>query len=183
MIENEFDSQFKDYRDINQEERTKDINNKLSKLPRHEQLQKLNLDDVIMHFGATSLYPSTMWDIKSVYRKIEIGFSFKPHMNKTYVDAFKNQSYNQDGNESAVLTIKYYNPPNLIFQHLPVKEKVKNIESNRKRNSYFIDTLKSVDLHELVKIGGKVLEIYEGVIFGGNYKISPFRKVTENIFA
>ena len=34
-----------------------------------------------MDFDATSLYPSAMWDGKSVYPKIESGFAFKPEMN------------------------------------------------------------------------------------------------------
>ena len=59
-----------------------------------------------MVFDATSLYPSAMWDEKSVYPKIETEFAFKLHMNKTYVDAFNIQTFNQDGNKSAVLTIK-----------------------------------------------------------------------------
>ena len=71
---------------------------------------------------------------KSVFPKIETGSAFKRHMNKTYVVAFNNQSFNQDGNVSAMLRIKYYNPLDLLFQHLPVKEKGKNIEINRMRN-------------------------------------------------
>ena len=59
---------------------------------------------------------------------------------------------------------KNYNPPNLIFQHLPEKEKVKNIEFNKMRNGYIIDTLTSVDISEIVKIGGKVIESCQGVI-------------------
>ena len=90
IIENEYDSQYKDYRDIDQEGRTKFNNNKFSKLPLHEYLKKLNLIDVMMDSGASSLYPSAMWDEKSVYPKNETGFDFKPHMNKTYVDAFNN---------------------------------------------------------------------------------------------
>ena len=62
LIENEYDSQFEDYRDINQEVRTKHINKQLNKLPVHEKIQKLNLNDVLMDFDATSLYPSAMWD-------------------------------------------------------------------------------------------------------------------------
>ena len=72
-----------------------------------------------------------MWDENSVYPKIETGFAFKPNMNKTYVDTFNSQNFNEDGDESAILRINYYNPPDLLFQHLPVKEKVKNIEVNR----------------------------------------------------
>ena len=66
-----------------------------------------------------------MWDEKSVFPKIEIGFVFKPHMNYIYLEAFNNQTFNQYGNESATLRINYYNPPYLVFQHLPVKEKFK----------------------------------------------------------
>ena len=123
-LEGEHDSQFKDYRDDDQEERTKYINNKLSKLPIREHSQKLNLNDVMMDFDASSLYPSAMWDKNSVYPEIETGFAFKPHMNIVYVEAFNNQTFNQDGVESAFLRIKFYNPPNLIFQHLPDKENV-----------------------------------------------------------
>ena len=36
-------------------------------------------------------------------------------MNDVYVEAFNNQTFNQDGDESALLRIKYYNPPILIF--------------------------------------------------------------------
>ena len=69
IIENQYDSQFDDYRDINQEERTIYINNKLSKLTIHEKLHKRNLNDVMMDFDTTSLYPSAMWDENSVYPK------------------------------------------------------------------------------------------------------------------
>ena len=87
----------------------------------------------MMDFDATFLYPSATWDENSVYPKIESGFAFKPHRNNVSVEAFNNQTFNQDGDESAILRKKYYNPPNLIFQHLTVKEKIKNVEVNRIR--------------------------------------------------
>ena len=136
-----------------------------------------------MDYDANSLYPSAMWDENSVYPKIESGFGFKPDMNHIYVEAFNNHSFNHDGNESAILAIKYYNPTNVIFQHIPVEEKVRKIEVNRMRKGYIIDTLTSADVQEIVKIGGKVIEIYEGVIYRENFKISPFRKVSKKLFA
>ena len=51
------------------------------------------------------------------------------------------------------------------------------------RNGYIIDTLTSVDICEIVKIGGRVIEIYEGVLYRENFKISPFRKVIEQLFS
>ena len=61
-IEEEYDSYFEDYKDINEEERTKYINYKLNKLSIHEKIQKLNLNDDVMNFDAISLYPSAMWE-------------------------------------------------------------------------------------------------------------------------
>ena len=178
----EFDSNYDDYREIDQKETEKYVNRKLNMLSIHKKFFKLDSNKTQMDFDATSLYPSAMWDENSVYPKIETGFAFKPHMNHVYVEAFIKQTFNQDGDGSAILTIKYHNPPNFIFQHLPVKEKVKKKEVNRMRNGYIIDTLTSVDNQEIVKIGGEVVEIYEGVIYRENFKISPFRKVIEKLF-
>ena len=122
----EFDSKYDDYRDI---DKKKYVNKKLNMLSIHKELSKLNSNKTQMDFDATSLYPSAMWDENSVYPKIETGFAFKPRMNKTYVEAFNNKIFNEDGDESAILTIKYYNPSDLIFQHLPLKEKVKKARS------------------------------------------------------
>ena len=147
-----------------------------------KELSKLVLNKTQMDFDATSLYPSAMCDKISVYPKIETGFAFKPHMNKPYIEAFNNKTFNEDGDESAILTIKYYNPLDLIFQHLPIIEKVEKIDVNRMRNGYIIDTLTSVDIQEIVKIGGKVVEIYEGFIYREIFKVSPFRKVIDKLF-
>ena len=51
------------------------------------------------------------------------------------------------------------------------------------RNGYIIDTLTSVDIQEILKTGGKVIQIYEGVIYRENFKVSPFRKVIDKLFA
>ena len=51
------------------------------------------------------------------------------------------------------------------------------------RNGYIIDTLTSVDIQEIVKVGGKVIEVYEGVIYRENFQVPPSRKVTEKLFA
>ena len=51
------------------------------------------------------------------------------------------------------------------------------------RNGYIIDYLTSVDMQEIGKIGGKVVEIYEGVIYRENFKVSPFRKFFDKLFA
>ena len=78
IIQNEYRSHFEDWRNINQDGKPKYVNNKLSELPIHEYLQKLNINDVMMDFDATSLNRSSKWDEKTVYSKMNIGFAFKP---------------------------------------------------------------------------------------------------------
>ena len=76
IIENEYDSQFNDYRDNDKEDRTEHISKELNKLPIHKKIQKLDVNnDVMLDFYGNSLYTSAMWDENSVYPKIETGFA------------------------------------------------------------------------------------------------------------
>ena len=50
------------------------------------------------------------------------------------------------------------------------------------RNGDIVDTLTFVDIQEIVKIGEKVIEIYEGVIYRENFKVSLFKKMIEKMF-
>ena len=61
----------------------------------HGKLQKLNLDNVMMDFDATSLYHSAMWDENSVYPKIKTGLASKPHLSDVYVKPFNDQNLNK----------------------------------------------------------------------------------------
>ena len=139
----------------------------------------IELVHLLWDFDAVSLYPSAMWDENSIYPRNETGYANKKDMNDELVEKFNNQTFTRG---SAILKIKYYNPKNLIVQHLPIKGKVKKTKINRMRNGYIIDTLTSVDIQEIVKIGGKVVEIYEGDIYRENFKISPFRRVIDILF-
>ena len=83
-------------------------------------------------------------------------------------------------NRSAFLTVKYHNPENLIFQHLPVKEKIENPFKNNRleeiikiRNGIVVDTLTSVDIVEIVKCGGINLEVFER-FFCHNLEYNPY---------
>ena len=64
-----------------------------------------------------------------------------------------------------------------------MEEKVENTEVNRMRNGYMINTLTSVDIRKLIKIGGIVIRLYEGDFHREYFKMSPFRKVIEKLFA
>ena len=109
------------YRDNNQKDRTKLFNIKLGKSTKHQKLKRLEINEVGRDFNSTSMYPTAMWDEKSVYPKLKSGFVFKEYITDVYVEAFNNQTFHQDFIESVILKIKFCIPPNLIFQHLPVK--------------------------------------------------------------
>ena len=50
------------------------------------------------------------------------------------------------------------------------------------RNGFIVDVLTSVDIQEIVKIGDKVVERYEGVFYRKNFEVTPFKKVIDNWF-
>ena len=51
------------------------------------------------------------------------------------------------------------------------------------RNGYIIDTLLCIDIQEIVITGEKTIEINEGIIHRANFKVSPFREVTDRNIA
>ena len=179
FFEKEYENQFSDHRDENIDDKEKYINEKLSDLPIHQLKKQLKIIELLWDFDCVSLYPSAMWDKSSIYPKIEAGYAFTPDMIDELVEKFNNQSLTQ---ESAILKIKYHNPKNLIVQHIPVKEKEMKIEINRMRNGFITQVLTSVDIQEIVKIGGKVVDIYEGVFYRVSFEINPFEKVNDKLF-
>ena len=82
----------------------------------------------MMDIHATSLYPSAMYDEKCVYPKTESEFAFKLYMINVHVEVFNFESFNENGNESAILENKFYNPHEFTFDHFPVKEKINSID-------------------------------------------------------
>ena len=175
----EYENQFYDCRNEDLEEKENFINEKLNNLRLHKIIKRIELIHLLWDFDAVSLYPSAMWDESIIYPRIETGYAFTSDMNDDIVEKFNNGNFTQG---SAILKIKYYNPKNLIVRQIPVKEREKETEINRVRNGYIIDYLTSVDIQEIVKLGGKVIHVYEGVIYHENFKVSPFKKVIDKLF-
>ena len=121
-----------------------------------------------------------MWDEKSIYPKIETGYAFNKNMNDELVEKFNGVKFTQG---SAILKIKHYNPKNLFVQHFPGREKVKNIEINRMRNRYITQIFTSVDIQQIVKVGGRVIQIYEGVIYWEIFEVNPVTKIIDEVFS
>ena len=183
----EFENGEKDYRNINKKELDDFLDKKLGELNISDDLQKINEDDLLVSYDFNSLYPSAQIDKNSTWPKIETSYPFKKYMSDAICVLFNSGSWNEI-NRSAFLTVKYHNPENLIFQHLPIKEKIENPykinrleEINRTRNGVIIDTLTSVDIVEIVKYGGEILEIYEG-FFCLNLNFNPYTEFVTDMF-
>ena len=108
-----------------------------------------------MVFDATSLYPCSVYDGNSIYPQTEISYAFTNDMNDRLVD-FNHKSFNR----SAILRIKFYNPPNIKLQHVPITEDVNKTKVSTLINGYIVDTFTTANIQEFVKIGGKVISKY-----------------------
>ena len=120
-----------------------------------------------------------MWDEKSLYPKIETGYVFTPDMNDKIIEQFNTQTFTQG---SVILKVLYYNPSDLLFQYLSLREKVRKTENNSMRYCYIIDTLTNEDLQEIVKLGSTVAEIYEAAIYEKKIRTSPSIEGIEILF-
>ena len=136
-------------------------------MPIHKLIKQVKLDELFWDFDAVSLYPSAMLDEKSIYPRIETGYTYTEYMKDELVEKFNTSNFTQG---IASFKMKYCNPNNSVVQHLPIKECEKKIEINRLRNGDFLDTLNSLDTPEIVKVGGKLIEIYESIFIERNSK-------------
>ena len=122
---------------------------------------------MLVSYDFNSLYPDAQLDIKSTWLKIETAHPFKKYTSDAVCSLFNRGRWNEL-KRSAFLIVKDHNPENSIFQHHPVKEKIKNQcknnrlgEIGRMKNGVIIDTLTSVDIVEMVKCNGVILEVFE----------------------
>ena len=155
-------------------------NEKLGEFANRQPLKQTNFKELLIDYGAVSLYPSAMWDKKTIYPKIETRYAFSEDMNDELVNKMIHQSSTQG---IATLLIMYHTPKTSIVQHLPTKKAVIKNGVYRMRSGYILDTLTSVCFREIVKIRCTVIGIYECVFCRKNFKVSPFRKVDEKLFA
>ena len=132
-----------------------------------KKLQKIIDYDLLVSYDFDSLYPSAQIDKISNWPKPETAYPFKKYMKELICSLFNSGRWN-DFIRCAFLTVTYHNPENLVFQYLPVKEKIKNPcknnrseKNSRMTNSVIIDTLTSVDIVEIVECGGNILKVFE----------------------
>ena len=85
VFEKECDNHFDDYRNENEDEKQNYKNKKISKLPIHQLIKQIKIDELIWDSDVVSLYHSAMWDENSMYPRIETGYSFTEDMNDELV--------------------------------------------------------------------------------------------------
>ena len=186
-LELKFENGEEDYRRINREESDKFLEKKLGELEISKELQRINKDDLLASYDFNSLYPSAQIDSRTTWPRLEMAYLFKKNMRDAVCRLFNRGRWNEL-NRCAFLTLTYHNPKNLIFQHLPVKEKVKNPYKNnilegiiRMRHGIITDILTSVDILEIVKCGGDLLENFEG-FFCYNLEHNPYTEFVTDKF-
>ena len=162
ITKQEIDFIFDDYRDIDVEGRKTYMKKQLGKLPIYGKLRQLSVMDKLMEFDATSLNLTAKGDEKSINKKSETGYSFNSGMKNEVVEIFNSQAFIQVSGISEMLK---YNPKDSKIQQLQGKEGVRKTEMARMRTACTIDALTGVDIQEIVEVDGKILKIYERVIY------------------
>ncbi|ESO88738.1 hypothetical protein LOTGIDRAFT_175858, partial [Lottia gigantea] len=146
----------------------------------HSRLKKIECTK-LMAFDANGLYASAMSDLDSEYPRAESGRPFLPEEEKEFVKLFNKQKFRP---RTAILTVWFDYPKNIFFQPIPAKDKITftNKEGKKEtgnkirfRNGFCHDVLTSVDIQEIVKAGGRIIRILDGIVYEENFKTPPYR--------
>ncbi|ESO82750.1 hypothetical protein LOTGIDRAFT_155768 [Lottia gigantea] len=146
----------------------------------HSRLNKIKCTK-LMAFDANGLYASAMSDLDSEYPRAESGRPFRQEENKEFVKLFNEQKFRP---RTAILKVWFEYPTNMSFQPIPAKDKISftnrigKKETGTKirfRNGFCHDVLTSVDIQEIVKAGGRIIKILDGIGYEENFKTPPYR--------
>ena len=85
-FQKESESKFDDYRDDMWKKKEKYINEKLSILRLQKIIKRIELIQLLWEFDAVSLYPSAMWDEKSIYPRKETWYAFTRDMKDELIE-------------------------------------------------------------------------------------------------
>ena len=117
---------------------------------------------------------------KSNWPAIERTKAINAEGSEVYCNLFKTGEW-ASLKKTGFFNVKYHNPENLILQHMAVKEDVYDETKhececiNRFKNGDITQHLTSLDIEEVVRIGGVIKELYEGFICD-NLDYNPFKE-------
>ncbi|ESO91863.1 hypothetical protein LOTGIDRAFT_163224 [Lottia gigantea] len=101
----------------------------------------------------------TISDLDSEYPKAESARPFLPEEEKEFVKPFNKQRFRP---RTAILTVWFDYPKNMFFQLIPAKDKI--TFTNKE------EVLTAVDIQEIVKAGGRIIRILDGIVYKENFK-------------
>ena len=108
-------------------------------------------------------YPDSKWP------KIETAKAIRPKDSEYLFELFNNGEW-KNLNKTGFFKRSYYNPKEIVFRHISFEENVFNDRENRYeeingfRNGDVSQHLISVDIEEVVRSGGYIVKLVEGVI-------------------
>ncbi|ESP02122.1 hypothetical protein LOTGIDRAFT_157272 [Lottia gigantea] len=119
-----------------------------------------------------------MSDLVSKYPKAERARPFLEE--QEFVKLFNKQKFRP---RTAILTVWFDYPKNMFFQPIPAdKISYTNKEGKKEtgtkirfRNGFCSVVLTSVDIQEIVKAGGRINRILDGIVYEENFKTPPYR--------
>ena len=122
-------------------------------------------DDLLVSYDFNFPYLSAQIDKNNTWPKVGSTCPFEKCLSNSVCTFFNSGRWNEL-NRPAFSVVKNHNPENSIFQHLPRKERIINPHKNnrletinRRRKGLLIDSLTSVEIVELVKCEGVLLEV------------------------
>ena len=150
-------------------------------------LRMINKDDLLVSGDFNNIYRIAEADGNSTWSAIETANPFEKYLNDAVCEKIVSGRWDELG-RSAFLTVKYHKPANLIFQHLPVKERIINPyehdrleQMNCSRGGIVSDTIEFIDSVEIVNCEGVVLEVYEG-FFRYAVQFNPYVDFVNDMF-
>ena len=156
------------------------VDRKVARIPVSKQLAVIDKSDLLVSSVYNSLYPSAMAHLDSKWPIIETARAIRLEDSDYFCELFIDREW-ENLNKRGFFKIKFYQPENLVFQHMSVKEKVFNDrknrykEINRFRNGDITQHMTSVDIEEVVRQGGYIVKILEGFICD-NLEFNPFER-------
>ncbi|ESP02067.1 hypothetical protein LOTGIDRAFT_157208 [Lottia gigantea] len=96
-----------------------------------------------------------MSDLDSEYPRAESGRPLLPKENTEFVKLFNEQKFRP---RTAILKVWFEYPKNMFFQPIPAKDKI---------------TITNKE--EIVKAGGRIIKILNGIVYEENFKTPPYR--------
>ena len=147
------------------------------------EIKDIHWNNMMTALDVNSLYPSAMSDLNSEYPRIESVRKFKKDEEKEILNKFNNQTFRP---KTGIFKILYEYPEDMFFTPIFCKDSVKSnnkkIEVLRSRTGQCCDILTSVDIQEIVRCGGMIIRIFDGMIFEENFEINPFREFVLDLY-